>query len=151
MYSSKSREVRFKFSSVRIFIDLPGRFSAGGERRPGVGSAAGPAGTPHAGPGCSSAQASASRTASAPAVARSGTSASAPARPHEIIVKNILKYEIRPNIRKRSTKSVENTFAFLENHIFEIHFSLTLFYTCGLGIVVLHVLVPQPYMFPFAF
>ncbi len=68
-----------------IFIDLPGRFFVGGERRPGAGSAGGPAGTPHVGPGCSSAQASASRTAWAPAVARSGTSASAPARPHEII------------------------------------------------------------------
>ncbi len=69
---------------VCIFFDLPGRFFVGGERRPGAGSAGGPAGRPHVGPACSSAQASASRTAWAPAVARSGTSASAPARPHEI-------------------------------------------------------------------
>ncbi len=91
-----------------IFFDLPGRFSVGGERRPGAGSAGGPAGTPHAGPGCSSAPASASRTAWAPAVARSGTSASAPARPHEIISEQYSEiYEIRTIVRRNSWQTLE--------------------------------------------
>ncbi len=94
---------------VYIFIDLPGRFSAGGERRPGAGSAGGPAGKPHAGPACSSAQASASRTAWAPAVARSGTSASAPTctSPRKLSGEQYREvYEIRANVRRNSWQTL---------------------------------------------
>jgi hypothetical protein len=37
------------------------------------------------------------------------------------------------------------------NQCFNLILTLNLFYTCGLGIVVLHVMVPQPYSFPLDF